>query len=529
MIESVQATIIEEHDSDNGRMTHEPPDYSQTRAGDILSYGRLGVPSQMLDAAPETESSSQSAVIVSKRTSTHLPPSPMDKRAPISGSEFTLLVDNSIDSDMLAHLRNGNFFPQNSVDPRLHFLLLQTQNPFSTTGRSFIDVFTSQNPALSNAGPWNLATASIPSYLQQVMSTRVPDACTRTGGGTMTQQLEGNQGSPNTPQEIQSSGLTTNGRRAATTEIGQDCGKLKICTDSPFHERPGDPGLGHRKMNGESINAASIASKPISSVAKILLDAVAKVDRGQSSQQHDRNEALGSLSTAESSKLTTDSIASSKAPILTSLPIAGSMQTHPAGEKKCEAAELTLCERCKKYPNLEILLEEIMSRTCKQGVPAKSVPEALSNEKENTAATITVEKKEKETVPLGKTFTPTDHDVLMGRGKRAQFHEGNNKMRLLLEEGLPNYTKTSRERRRRAVLAVVDAVTNSGGRFLKKSSNDSWEILPSDSPEIKQKIYHDFRTMRSIVKKRQLKDPEATPNTNQETAKTDSKKTACRS
>jgi hypothetical protein len=302
-----------------------------------------------------------------------------------------------------------------------------------------------------------------------------------------------------------------------TTVAGPDYKNRKVSTElvscPNFNRESDELSLGPRQshcsdgVRCDSVNmisSASSASKlealpddrsEAPEIEIIPLGAVTKEDLPQCSQQGTENESLGSPSKEQIAvpiKGASSSHLKSQHP--TSLASAGStLPRSEQGARQDDSAERASCERCQQYPDLGILVEAIVSRASSTSVSAKPTP---NDDAPPPTPPITTTKWKS---------TPSEHDVLLGRGKRAQYHTGNTKMRSLLEEHLGTYSTRGKVNRRSAVLAVVDGVlTKYGGRFLKKTSkNGDWEILPDGSKDVQDKIYHDFRTMRSILKKRE--------------------------
>mmetsp|Transcript_20135 Transcript_20135/g.56063 ORF Transcript_20135/g.56063 Transcript_20135/m.56063 type:complete len:105 (+) Transcript_20135:1210-1524(+) len=75
---------------------------------------------------------------------------------------------------------------------------------------------------------------------------------------------------------------------------------------------------------------------------------------------------------------------------------------------------------------------------------------------------------------------PTDNDILVGKGKPFQLHQGNVKMMKRLQALRPRYdAATTKERRKILREEVMDDAFAKGGRFLKQSTNSTAWILAS--------------------------------------------------
>jgi hypothetical protein len=99
---------------------------------------------------------------------------------------------------------------------------------------------------------------------------------------------------------------------------------------------------------------------------------------------------------------------------------------------------------------------------------------------------------------------PLEADVLMGRGRRVQSHAENNKLRSILEESLAVYMEAPHATKRHVAMAVVQ-VKNRGGRFLRPTGGECWEV--ADEESIQKKVLHDFRTIKGILKKQRVEGP----------------------
>lgn len=64
--------------------------------------------------------------------------------------------------------------------------------------------------------------------------------------------------------------------------------------------------------------------------------------------------------------------------------------------------------------------------------------------------------------------TPTDIDILGGRGSEAFYHQGNRKLRGTIDALLDRYNSLTHPKSRGAVVdEIVQSLIRSGGRFLK--------------------------------------------------------------
>jgi hypothetical protein len=74
--------------------------------------------------------------------------------------------------------------------------------------------------------------------------------------------------------------------------------------------------------------------------------------------------------------------------------------------------------------------------------------------------------------------TPLPSDILLGRGKPFQIHHGNQRMLQIITTYKGKYSSEKREKRRAIVEQVIDALHESGARFLKRVEGETyWEIV----------------------------------------------------
>ena len=98
--------------------------------------------------------------------------------------------------------------------------------------------------------------------------------------------------------------------------------------------------------------------------------------------------------------------------------------------------------------------------------------------------------KPKQSKELG--YTPTEFDVLCGRGSSYYFHEGNRRFRLLIQDYLERYTLCkSKMDKSGQVLEIVALVRGSGGHFLRKGNDQRWHDIGDKLA--REKIGHAFR------------------------------------
>mmetsp|Transcript_54196 Transcript_54196/g.131503 ORF Transcript_54196/g.131503 Transcript_54196/m.131503 type:complete len:665 (+) Transcript_54196:211-2205(+) len=114
----------------------------------------------------------------------------------------------------------------------------------------------------------------------------------------------------------------------------------------------------------------------------------------------------------------------------------------------------------------------------------------------------------------GFVSTPSNHDVLIGKGKFFQYHTGNVRFRFLVEEYREQYENAERQNKNPLCQEVVDLIKSRGGRFLKIrettdgdgsiSSSTLWvEVLDA---EARRKTSMCFRSQKRAAKLKKESD-----------------------
>jgi len=87
-------------------------------------------------------------------------------------------------------------------------------------------------------------------------------------------------------------------------------------------------------------------------------------------------------------------------------------------------------------------------------------------------------RKPRKTVPENKIFVQkSDLDVLFGRGGESNYHPGNKRYRLLVEENKPRYLSCDKSQKTQVAQSVVDEIHGMGGRFLDKDKDSgNWYV-----------------------------------------------------
>lgn len=91
---------------------------------------------------------------------------------------------------------------------------------------------------------------------------------------------------------------------------------------------------------------------------------------------------------------------------------------------------------------------------------------------------------------------PGPHDVLMGRGAPMSEHEGNANLRKIVLERHADYADPNKQRpgKHQVALEIVHKVIQRGGRFLRKTESDEWQVVKNQK-EILRKVKQLLRDM----------------------------------
>lgn len=91
-------------------------------------------------------------------------------------------------------------------------------------------------------------------------------------------------------------------------------------------------------------------------------------------------------------------------------------------------------------------------------------------------------------------ITPTDDDILLGRGRSVQYNPGNVRFRMLAASKTDEYDTAPRHRRQEIVSEVARGLSSEGVRFLKQIDADVW--VQCNDKETKKKITQLYREFR---------------------------------
>lgn len=110
----------------------------------------------------------------------------------------------------------------------------------------------------------------------------------------------------------------------------------------------------------------------------------------------------------------------------------------------------------------------------------------------NLAAAVEKERAEAVAQP-GRIFSPTPLDVLLGRGRHPQEHEGNRNLAKIVEGHATTYRQTPKHEKRRAHMLVVKTIHAQGGRFLKRADEVGNGWVEVDAHTAVDKVRNRFR------------------------------------
>ena len=131
-----------------------------------------------------------------------------------------------------------------------------------------------------------------------------------------------------------------------------------------------------------------------------------------------------------------------------------------------------------------------------QGTTAAAVPcESYLGRKEDaksSEAGLTFSERAKTRV--GSVITPTENDVLSGRGRYFQDYPGNVRFRNFMEEHSDEYDKLDRHDRMILTIRLMHELNCNNVRFLKQTDKGDWVTL--DVGEVRKKVSQQFRSLR---------------------------------
>lgn len=124
---------------------------------------------------------------------------------------------------------------------------------------------------------------------------------------------------------------------------------------------------------------------------------------------------------------------------------------------------------------------------------------------ESALSTMKANKKKKVLNPKDIIKTPNVHDVLLGRGKPFQNHDGNQSMLRIVDMYRKRYHESERAFKHEIIEEVLDIIKNKGGRFLERIDDfekSYWNQVPHRMSY--RKVGHAFRSnaRRASMEKR---------------------------
>lgn len=98
------------------------------------------------------------------------------------------------------------------------------------------------------------------------------------------------------------------------------------------------------------------------------------------------------------------------------------------------------------------------------------------------------------------------NDVIFGRGKRSEYHPGNQRMREIVDKYKIQYHSLKRLEKRELVVRVYKEIAEGGTRFLKRVTEEN-EWIMVDVPVAMEKVSRTLRS-RNKTKKHTMSEPE---------------------
>jgi hypothetical protein len=112
---------------------------------------------------------------------------------------------------------------------------------------------------------------------------------------------------------------------------------------------------------------------------------------------------------------------------------------------------------------------------------------------QNFLATEIERERSEEARQGGKIFCPTSLDVLLGRGRHPQEHEGNRNLAKIVENHAKVYRTTRKHDKRGVHILVVKTIQAQGGRFLKRADTLGEGWVEVDDHTAIDKVRNRFR------------------------------------
>lgn len=144
----------------------------------------------------------------------------------------------------------------------------------------------------------------------------------------------------------------------------------------------------------------------------------------------------------------------------------------------------------------EVSTKESSGKTGESSTEEKTTePNAAEITGESALAALKAKKKKKKIDPKDIIKTPNVHDVLLGRGKPFQNHEGNQSMLQIVDMFRKRYHESERAFKHEIIEEVLDIIKSKGGRFLERIDDfekSYWSEVPHRMSY--RKVGHAFRS-----------------------------------
>ena len=116
---------------------------------------------------------------------------------------------------------------------------------------------------------------------------------------------------------------------------------------------------------------------------------------------------------------------------------------------------------------------------------------------QNSSSDVTVQKA----VSNARIQSPTDFDVLLGRGRNYQLHPGNIRFRALIERYIEQYETSDKQDKTILAYTIIGLIKDVSGRFLLRDDDGSG-FIEVDDVVAQTKVAHAFRSMRTAMKRK---------------------------
>jgi hypothetical protein len=118
-------------------------------------------------------------------------------------------------------------------------------------------------------------------------------------------------------------------------------------------------------------------------------------------------------------------------------------------------------------------------------------------QQDHQSTVITAESKSGIAYSMEPVLVPGELDILLGRGRGAQNHNGNIHYRQVVETFRSRYEQIPQKgAKTQLIREVVAVIYDNGGRFLKKDGFDRW--IPVDPEVARDKVSHSFRNQKRL-------------------------------